>query len=286
MKIVLVTVVVVCGLGVAASWAAEAPTRTVAMPGKVFEPAKLDVLVGTTVTWKNDDATNHTVTTDDDTIASGYIPPGGSFSFSFARQGRYAYHCTIHKFMRGEVNVFGLVLAGPEAPVRVGRRVILAGLAPPGTSDVTVQGPGVAIVVRARPDGSFAARLLVRAPGRYRALAGQLSSPSVRVTARPVVTLARSGTTLRVSASPARPGASALLQAYDRERFDWVAVSRATLDAASRARLTVSGEPERVRVLIKGSHGWADAASPVILLRGGGTTGGARTDAHPHMQSG
>ena len=170
--------------------------------------------------------------------------------------------------MRGEVNVFGLVLAGPEAPVRVGRRVILAGLAPRGTSEVTLQGPGISLVVRARPDGSFAVRLPVRAPGRYRALAGQLSSPSIRVAARPVVTLSRSGAVLRVSARPARRGASALLQTYDRERFDWVVVSRATLDAASSARMTVSGEPDRVRVLIKGSHGWADAASPVLLLRG------------------
>jgi plastocyanin len=286
MRFTLATVAVVCGLGVAVSSAADAPTRTVVMPGKVFEPARLDVLVGTTVTWKNDDATNHTVTTDDDTIASGYIPPGGSFSFSFARQGRYAYHCTIHKFMRGEVNVFGLVLAGPEAPVTAGQRVIFAGLAPPGTSDVTLQGPGVAIVVRARPDGSFAVRLPVRAPGRYRALAGQLSSPSVRVAARPIVTLSRSGTTLRVSASPARPGASALLQTYDRERFDWVFVSRATLDTASRARMTVSGKPDRVRVLIKGSRGWADAASPVVLLRGGGTVGSPRIHAQPPTPSG
>ena len=170
--------------------------------------------------------------------------------------------------MRGEIKVFGLVLAGPEAPVRVGRRVILAGLAPPGTSEVTLKGAGVSFVVRARPDGSFAVGFPVRAPGRYRAVAGQLSSPSVRVAARPVVTLSRSGVMLRVSASPARPGASALLQAYDRERFDWVVVSRATLDAASSARMTVSGEPDRVRVLVKGSHGWADAASSVLLLRG------------------
>jgi len=93
---------------------ADAPTRTVTMPGKAYDPTHLDVLVGTTVTWKNEDSINHTVTADGDAFSSGYLPPGGSFAFTFAQQGRYAFHCTIHKFMRGEVDVFGLVLTGPE----------------------------------------------------------------------------------------------------------------------------------------------------------------------------
>ena len=267
MKRGLVAACVVAGfLAAAGSWAADAPTRTVTMPGKVFEPASVDVLVGTTVTWRNDDSINHTVTTDDDVLASGYIPPGGSFSFAFTREGRYAYHCTIHKFMRGEVNVFGLVLAGPEAPVVVGQRVVLAGLAPPGTASVALRSPGSDVVVRAKPDGSFAARLLVRGPTVYRAWAGALSSRAVRVLAKPVVKLLRSGNALRVTTVPKRPGATALLQVYDRERFDWVVVAYATLDASSSARLTPDVHADRVRVLVKGSHGWADAASVALKL--------------------
>ena len=92
------------------------------------------------MTWKNDDSENHTATADDDAFASGYIPPGGSYSYMFARQGRYAFHCSIHRLMRGEVNVFGLVLAGPEEPVLAGSRVVFAGLAPAGTESVTLRG--------------------------------------------------------------------------------------------------------------------------------------------------
>ena len=106
--------------GAAAS--ADAPTRTVTMPGKLYDPASLDVLVGTTVAWKNDDSMNHTATAENDAFASGYVPPGGTFSYTFTRQGRFEFRCTIHKQMRGEVDVFGLVLAGPEAPVTVGRQ--------------------------------------------------------------------------------------------------------------------------------------------------------------------
>ena len=145
------------------------------------------MLVGTTVTWKNDDAINHTVTADGDAFSSGYVPPGGSFSFTFAKQGRYPFHCTIHKFMKGEVDVFGLVLSGPEGPVLAGSRVVFAGLAPAGAETVTLRGGAAERTVRARPDGSFVVAVNVGAPGAYRAVTGTLVSPVVRVLVRPLV---------------------------------------------------------------------------------------------------
>ena len=246
--------------------AAEAPVRTVTIPGKFYEPANLDVLVGTTVTWKNDDAINHTVTADEDAFSSGYVPPGGSFTFTFAKQGSYAFHCTIHKFMKGEVDVFGLVLSGPEGPVVSGRRVVFAGLAPTGTETVTLRGPGGDRTVRARPDGSFVVGVPVAAPAVYRALSGSLVSPAVRVLVRPLVHAAKAGGAIRARTDPARPGATALLQSYDRERFAWRPVARSKLDARSSARFELPDGLERVRVLVVGSKGWADAASRPVLL--------------------
>jgi plastocyanin len=261
MRTALLTLAVLASVLVSAAPAAEAPTRTVSMPGRAYDPAKLDVLVGTTLTWKNDDSTNHTATADGGAFASGFIPPGGAYSFLFSRQGRYAFHCSIHRTMRGEVNVFGLVLAGPEEPVVAGSPVVFAGLAPVGTSDVVVRSPGRSVSARIRADGSFVARVAVAAPGVFRARAGSLTSPVVRVSVRPRVRLVRSGRVLRASTIPARPGAPALLQAYDRERFDWVVTARAKLDGRSRARFAVVPGVDRVRVLVRGSKGWADAAS-------------------------
>jgi plastocyanin len=246
---------------------AEAPTRAVAIPGKAYDPPHLDVLVGTTVTWTNDDSINHTVTADGDAFSSGYMPPGGSFTFTFAHQGRYAFHCTIHKFMRGEVDVFGLVLTGPEAPVAAGRRVVFAGLAPAGTTSVALRGPSGEVAVRPRPDGSFAARTVVGAPAGFRAVTGGLVSPAVRVRVRPAVRVTAMGSWLRVKAAPARPGAKALLQAYDREHFAWQTVARATLDGTSRATLRVPRDAMRTRVLVVGTDGWADGVSRTLLLR-------------------
>jgi plastocyanin len=246
---------------------AEAPTRAVSMPGKTYDPSHLDVLVGTSVTWKNDDSINHTVTADGDAFASGYVPPGGSFTFTFAKQGRYAFHCTIHKFMRGEVDVFGLVLTGPEGPVTAGHRIVFAGLAPAATASVALRGPRGDVVVKPRPDGSFAVRTAVAEPGRFQAIAGGLASPAVRVRVRPVVRVAAAGDRLRVTVRPGRPGATAVLQAYDRERFAWKSVAHGRLDRASHVSLRLPAGVARARVLVVGTRGWADGVSRPLVLR-------------------
>ena len=255
---------------VTAAGSADAPTRTVTMPGKAYDPTQLSVLVGTSVTWKNDDAINHTVTADGDAFSSGYVPPGGTYTFTFAKQGRYAFHCTIHKFMRGEVDVFGLVLSGPEGPVSSGQRVIFAGLAPPGTESVTLRGaPTGDRVVRARPDGSFVAAVGAVTPGSFRAVAGLLVSPAVRVEVRPRVQAERTGNAIQARSTPPRLGATAVLQAYDRDHFTWRGISRAKLDGRSRVRFSVPEALDRVRVVVLGTKGWADGVSRAVRLRKG-----------------
>jgi plastocyanin len=75
---------------------------TSAGPG--YAPTPLTVAVGTTVTWGNNDATTHTTTSD----AAGWnltVNPGATATFKFDKVGTYAYHCTIHPFMKGTVVV-------------------------------------------------------------------------------------------------------------------------------------------------------------------------------------
>ena len=285
MRRLAAAVVVAVGLVVVGGAAsADAPIRTITIPAKLFDPARLDVLVGTTVTWKNDDHVNHTATAEGDSFASGYIPPGGTFSFTFTKEGRYEFRCTIHRQMRGEVDVFGLVLSGPEAPVTVGRRIVFAGLAPEGTAAVTLRGPGTEQTVKPREDGSFALRFAVTSPGSYRAVAAGLTSPAVRVQLKPILRTTLARRTLRVSASPGRPGARVVLQRYDRERFAWRNLTRGALDARSRATFRIPPGVPLVRAVVRGSEGWADAATPAISLVGGGSAGAGGGDDGGHVR--
>src|SRR6266446_565625 len=75
-----------------------------------FSPATLTIKAGTTVVWKNTTQVAHTVTSDDgksfDSGSSNPIAPqSGTFSFKFATPGTYAYHCTIHPFMKATIIV-------------------------------------------------------------------------------------------------------------------------------------------------------------------------------------
>ena len=75
-----------------------------------FSPATLTIKAGTTVVWKNTTQVAHTVTSDDgksfDSGSSNPIAPqSGTYSFKFATPGTYAYHCTIHPFMKATIIV-------------------------------------------------------------------------------------------------------------------------------------------------------------------------------------
>lgn len=75
-----------------------------------YQPASLQVAVGTTVVWTNEDAVAHSVThgpsgAPGGAFDSGLFDQGGSFSFTFAEPGAYPYFCSLHQFMVGEVQV-------------------------------------------------------------------------------------------------------------------------------------------------------------------------------------
>ncbi|MBS1870583.1 MAG: cupredoxin family copper-binding protein [Actinobacteria bacterium] len=77
----------------------------VTISGSTFRPGTLTVDVGTRVTWRNDDFTQHTVTADDGSSDSGRLSNGDTYARTFATAGRFTYHCTIHAFMRGTVEL-------------------------------------------------------------------------------------------------------------------------------------------------------------------------------------
>jgi len=104
--------------GTAAPAAADGG-QTVSLKLIAFKPERLSVATGTAVTWKNEDASEHTVTSGtvsqsgggvttavDNKFESGSLKQSEDFSFTFTAPGTYSYFCKIHPAtMRGEITV-------------------------------------------------------------------------------------------------------------------------------------------------------------------------------------
>lgn len=71
-----------------------------------FNPNPVEVPVGGTVTWTNQDAVPHTATADQrEVLQSGAIAPGSSFSQVFDTAGDFNYFCEFHPNMLGTISV-------------------------------------------------------------------------------------------------------------------------------------------------------------------------------------
>ena len=70
-----------------------------------FQPADIEVVVGATVDWTNEDPFAHTVTARDGAFDSGTMDDGETFSHTFSEPGTFEYVCAIHPSMTGTVTV-------------------------------------------------------------------------------------------------------------------------------------------------------------------------------------
>ena len=83
----------------------DASATTVEIADFAFSPDPLEIAVGETVTWTNQDGAPHTATADDGAFDSGRLAQGESFSFTFDEPGTYTYFCEIHPKMTGTIVV-------------------------------------------------------------------------------------------------------------------------------------------------------------------------------------
>ena len=79
----------------------------VSISNYAFHPATITVVIGVnnTVTWTNNQAVSHTVTSDTSLFGSGTLAQGDTYTHTFNQTGTYGYHCSIHTFMTGTVIV-------------------------------------------------------------------------------------------------------------------------------------------------------------------------------------
>jgi plastocyanin len=70
-----------------------------------YSPNPLEVDVGQTITWVNDDFVIHTATSADGIFDSNIMQRGQTFSYTFDTLGEYPYYCDLHPNMVGTVRV-------------------------------------------------------------------------------------------------------------------------------------------------------------------------------------
>jgi plastocyanin len=96
--------------------AGNATTSVSIVPGSstlttdAYQPNPVQVSVGSTVTWTNNDAQPHTATsgenaTPDGRFDSSIMAPAATFDHTFTEAGEYPYFCLLHPNMVGTVSV-------------------------------------------------------------------------------------------------------------------------------------------------------------------------------------
>ena len=80
-------------------------TAQVRITDKGFQPAKVTVGAGGSVTWTNDGTTAHTVTLTNGDVDSEAIQQHKTFTQKFDKAGIYTYFCRYHTSETGEVDV-------------------------------------------------------------------------------------------------------------------------------------------------------------------------------------
>ena len=79
-------------------------TSTVSIPAFKFQPATVTISRGSKVRFSNTSGTAHTATRKG-SFNTGRIKPGNAATVQFNSRGSFAYHCSIHPFMKGKVVV-------------------------------------------------------------------------------------------------------------------------------------------------------------------------------------
>jgi plastocyanin len=272
--------VVTGALVLLALWAAGAPasaaTQPVSIQFSAFGPSQVDALPGDAVEWTNQSPREHTVVADAGLFASGVLTSGVVFAWTFDQTGAYAYHCSIHPSMTGEVDVRSVTL-GPVPPGALvpGTKVELAGRTAEPAAPVRVQaatdGAHFATVATATPSASGDWRATVRATRtadlRATSPGGVSETRRLLVSDRRIsIRVTRKG--VHVAVTPQDPGGRVMLQLRLRERFGWWTVARRRLDFLSEADFRVSRRAP-ARVVLVDRDGWSPLATSRSVRAGG-----------------
>ena len=187
MRYLLLSVLVVSLVGVLVIPNAVAETYNVSnAPGSstpgcentnsCFIPNVLNIQVGDSVIWTNDDTTVHTITSGtssggtDGAFDSDLIQPGNSYSITFPNAYSYNYFCVVHPWMEGIVTVTSSTPTPPTINVSTDKSSYQSGdtIIISGTITNPIEGKDVMIKIIA-PSGNIVdvSQIVVSNSGRF-----------------------------------------------------------------------------------------------------------------------
>lgn len=79
--------------------------RSLTIKDFAFSPDPLEVPKGTVVKVTNNDDAAHTATADDGAFDTGTLAQGESKEITLSKAGDFAFHCSIHDYMKGVIRV-------------------------------------------------------------------------------------------------------------------------------------------------------------------------------------
>ena len=227
--------------------AAQGEEAQVDMFATAFNPAKLTVVAGDTVTWRNGDIVVHDVKAP--TFTSGVIGRFESFSQRVDAPGTVSYVCTLHLGMGAQLEVLAAKLDAPAGAAYAGETVELVGRTAPGAT-VTIErdagGWRPAGTVTAAATGAFKASVGAAAGYRARTAGGESPAVTATLLKLPKVKLAAAKGRLKVTTTPAAKGLSARFE--QRTAKGWRRFATKKLDPAGRA--SVAEREGKLRVVL------------------------------------
>jgi plastocyanin len=202
----LVLLALAVPLVVAASAAATAVRVSVSKAG--FSPAAVRLQAGDSITWTNKDTAKHRVVCHECPFTSQVLAEGASYSYAFLKVGRFAILDPLNGNKKLTVTVRAAastvtVTAKPEV-ITYGRTATIAGTTSTKRAGQKVElfafpclGPNEKLIatLKTTTAGTYSFRVhppkLTTYHSRYTAKSGIVSSSSVNVAVKPVVTLRR-----------------------------------------------------------------------------------------------
>ena len=243
--------------------AAPAPAKTVTVDisGVGFVPAAVTVQTGDSVTWTNKDTANHQVVCATCPFTSLVLTPGQTFTFTFAKAGKFTTVDPLNKNKKGTVTVTAapatLTLTASPRALNYGSTTTLSGVLSTGMANQKVEilsqpcGENAAKVigsVTTTTSGNFTyqtqAALNTSYQVRYKLAATTSSSPLIPVSVRPIVVLKRNAAhrfTTQVVAAQSFVGKAVVFQRWVAAKHRWTSVKTVFLGSRHAASAPLAG---------------------------------------------